>query len=181
MQSGLRLQSKRNSISAPTRPDQGRKRAKNGPSLGLLLFTGPWRTGWDRWRLTGRQYIRILNDHLLPYLNQHFPFQLVYFVQDNSPIHKCRAVTTWLRQQPQLIVLEWPAKSADLNPIENVWGDMVKDMEPFRPRNADEVFDKFRSIWDQYSQRPIYWRILAHSFRHRLQKVIDEQGYWTKY
>ena len=82
---------------------------KTVPVWGFFCSRGPGELVRIDGRLTGLQYIRILNDHLLPYLNQHFPFQLVYFVQDNSPIHKCRAVTTWLRQQPQLIVLEWPA------------------------------------------------------------------------
>lgn len=154
---------------------------KTVPVWSFFCSRGPGQLVRIQGRLTGQQYIQILNNNLLPYLQEHFPCQIIHFVQDNSPIHKSRIVTNWLREQPQLNVLPWPAKSADLNPIENVWGDIVKDMEPFRPRQADEVFEKFESIWNRYSQRPDYWRILAHSFRRRLQQVIDAEGYWTKY
>ena len=78
-------------------------------------------------------------------------------------------------------VLPWPPKGADMNAIENIWGDIVKDMEGYRAQSADEVFERALSVWEGYKQRPDYWRKLALSITRRLQLVIDANGYWTKY
>ena len=51
----------------------------------------------------------------------------VPLVQDKSPIHGDNIIKYWFEQNPKLGPLPWPAKGADLNPIENVWGEMVKD------------------------------------------------------
>ena len=68
-----------------------------------------------------------------------------------------------------------------MNPIENVWGDIVKDCQFFRPQTADEVFDRANSIWEGYGQRANYWRKLAYSMINRLRLVIENEGHWTKY
>jgi hypothetical protein len=44
------------------------------------------------------------------------------------------------------------AKGADINPIENVWGDILKDSVYFRPRtDNNEVFQNAHSIREGYS------------------------------
>jgi hypothetical protein len=55
-----------------------------------------------------------------------------------------------------------------MNPIENLWGDIVKDSVFFRPRSADEVFDRSLGIWNGYSRNPTYWHKLAHNMVKRL-------------
>ena len=85
----------------------------------------------------------------------------VPFVQDKSPIHGANIIKYWFEQNPELDPLSWPAKGADLNPIENVWGDMVKDCEFFQPRNDDEVFERVNNVWEGYRRNASYWRKLA--------------------
>lgn len=132
-------------------------------------------------KLTAVKYVRILQDVLLPSAQARFPGRRVKFIQDLSPIHTARVVQAWFRQHPEIELLPWPPKGADMNPIENVWGDIVKDLEYFRPNSADEVWEKVLGIWDSYREKHNYWRKLALSMRSRLQLVIEANGYWTKY
>ena len=105
----------------------------------------------------------------------------VKFIQDNSPIHKAIVVRQWFREHPNIQVLPWPPKGADMNPIENVWGYMVKDLEGSAATTKEELFEKVSSIWERYRGRPNYWRKLAYSMVKRLDLVREAQGYWTKY
>ena len=56
----------------------------------------------------------------------------------------------WFREHPEFDVLPWPKKWADMNPIKNIWGDIVKDMEGYRAQSADEVFERSLSVWEGY-------------------------------
>ena len=47
--------------------------------------------------------------------------------QDNAPVHKSEVVRNFLAQE-QWEVLDWPAYSPDLNPIENIWAIFKKKL-----------------------------------------------------
>ena len=66
-------------------------------------------------------------------------------------------VRAWFQEHPEIELLPWPKKGADLNPIENVWVDMVKDMESYRPDSPEQVLEKAVAIWNSYRVRPDYW------------------------
>ncbi len=133
-------------------------------------------------KFTAEKYLEIPGDILLPSDHLRFPEGMrVPFVQDRSPIHGANIIKYWFHDHPELDLLPWPAKGADLNPIENVWGDIVKDYEFFRPRTDDEVFEKVNSIWEGYRPNANYWRKLALSLINRLRLVVENEGHWTKY
>ena len=79
-----------------------------------------------------------------------------------------------------MTVLEWPAVSPDLNPIEHVWA-LLKMQLRKRPtcRNADHLFETLNELWEEIS--PQYLRSLTHSMRCRITAVIDSDGGHTKY
>jgi transposase len=108
-------------------------------------------------RLTVHQYVALLSEVLLPFVEMHFPTQRVRFLHDNSPIHTARIVRDWFTAHPWIDPLPWPAKSPVSNPIENVWADMVNEMQKFHAQNADQVFNKAKEIWDRFALRPQYW------------------------
>ena len=141
--------------------------------------------GGDFVRINGRfnkeKYLEILQNVLLPSIIQRFPDGRVNFIHDNSPIHTARVIKSWFQEHPEILVLPWPPKGADMNSIENVWGDMVQEMESYKADSAEEVFERASAVWEGFKQRPEYWRKLASSMSRRLALVVQAQGYWTKY
>jgi transposase len=128
-------------------------------------------------RLTGKQYINILEDALLPSAWARFGTdELIPFVQDLSSIHTSDIVMNWFEDEGvSFQLLPWPPKGADMNPIENVWAEMVRDLDCQRG-TANDLWDSVLDIWNHLSLRPNYWRTLINSMPQRLRMVIEAEG-----
>ena len=59
-----------------------------------------------------------------------------------------------------------------MNPIENVWGNMVQEMESYKVESAEEVFERASAVWEGFKQSPEYWRKLASSMSRRLALFV---------
>ena len=52
-----------------------------------------------------------------------------------------------------------------MNPIENVWGDMVKDLDGKAAASKEEMFEKVNRISDGYKNRsPTYCETLVEEY-----------------
>jgi len=69
---------------------------------------------------TDTRLITFLHD-----LKRHFRGQRIILIWDGLPAHKSRRMTTYVaRQRAWLTVERLPAYAPDLNPIEQVWGNV---------------------------------------------------------
>lgn len=79
-------------------------------------------------------------------------------------------------------ILPWPAKSPDLNPIENVWGFVVKKMNQrdFRPANREQLWEAIQTAWEEL-ENGYDMRHLIMSMPRRLESVVAANGSAIKY
>jgi hypothetical protein len=131
-------------------------------------------------RLNSNVYIRILENVMVPSVERIFPNNNFIFQQDNCPVHTAHRVREWFADR-NINVLDWPRRSPDLNPIENLWGLLVKKIEQQRLvfHNRDELRTAIIQAWHTLPED--YHRNLCLSMPRRLIRVIEANGAMTKY
>lgn len=125
-------------------------------------------------RQDSRKYQEVLEKHLLPtapqICGQNWRFQ-----QDNAPIHTSRSTKAWFEAK-NVSVLDWPARSPDLNPVENLWGVLARKVYK-GCRQFSNVADLKQSIQQCWAEidNSLLERLIA-SMPHRVFHVINKNG-----
>ena len=110
------------------------------------------------------------------------------FMQDNAGCHKTQEILDLLEEEG-IPVMEWPAQSPDLNPLENLWSDF-KDRfhtrflqlytRPSRSQDSRYRYQELaKQVWAKQGQEMI--DNLIESMPRRCADVIAAGGKWTKY
>lgn len=109
-------------------------------------------------RFTAAKYARIIRSHVTPMMDRFGEDGSPrIFMQDNAPQHKAGTVMSLFSRQ-RFELMDWPAKSPDLNPIENIWARMIHNWPQIHPRNSENlhnaVVERWRSMGE--NQRKIF-------------------------
>ena len=123
------------------------------------------------------QYRDILEKTMLPFAKKKMPRGWT-FQHDNDPKHTAKSVKNFLSDKT-VRVLEWPAQSPDLNPIENLWHKLQQGIRGKKFKKPDELFAALQTEWSQLPSD--YMHKLVESMPRRCQAVIKSKGAPTKY
>ncbi|KJE96643.1 hypothetical protein CAOG_009020 [Capsaspora owczarzaki ATCC 30864] len=131
-------------------------------------------------RMNGDVYLSVLNEELKDSLAAWGNDPNLIFMQDNAPCHKRKDVMKWFKNQ-NLTLLEWPANSPDLNPIEHAW-NMVKNAV-YKQReitNQDMLWERFQEVYHKVLTVEVCTSLIS-SMPRRIKAVLDAHGGYTKY
>uniref|UniRef100_A0A8C9REE1 Tc1-like transposase DDE domain-containing protein n=1 Tax=Scleropages formosus TaxID=113540 RepID=A0A8C9REE1_SCLFO len=95
----------------------------------------------------GERYIQVSEQHMRPSRQRLFQGRPCIFQQDNAKPHTASITTAWLRNR-RVRVLNWPACSPDLSPIEDIWHIMKRKMRQRRQRTVEHLESCIRHEWD---------------------------------
>ena len=120
----------------------------------------------------------ILGPIVRPYAGAIGPQFLL--MQDNARPHTARASMQFLNDE-SIDVMDWPARSPDLNPIEHVWDTIQRRLRrrPRQPRTVQELADALVQEWQGLTQPFI--RRLIRSMPQRCRACINARGGHTRY
>ncbi len=160
------------------RPESSLRRHKLGLTDQSILSNDDGPLCFLRSKVNTAVYQEVLEHFMLPAADQLYGDADFIFQQDLAPAHSAKATSTWFKDHG-IPVLNWPANSPDLNPIENLWGVVKRKMRYARPNNAEELKATIRATWALIT--PEQCHRLIDSMPRRIAAVIQAKGAPTKY
>ncbi|KAG0770512.1 hypothetical protein G6F22_017224 [Rhizopus arrhizus] len=105
----------------------------------------------------------------------------VIFQHDNDPKHTSKLVKEYLEQQSYNI-LEWPAQSPDLNPIENMWSLLKRRLNDYEtaPKGMNKLYERVTKVWYDL-MKPEECQKIIETMPKRINQCIKDKERWTDY
>ncbi len=123
--------------------------------------------------MNAERYIKVLEQHILPSKLRLFQGRPCVFQQDNAKPHTVAITTAWLRSR-RVRVLNWPACSPALSPIENIWRIIKLKIRQRRPQTIQQLETNIRQERDQIPTPELPKPITSMPRRH--QTVLKRRG-----
>ncbi|GBM75952.1 Transposable element Tc3 transposase [Araneus ventricosus] len=172
-------------------------RQQGGGSLVVWLavgFGGRSSLVFIKGRQNHKDYIKQLETELLP-CGSDWGGENWIHQQDGASIHSAQGVKKWLDDN-NVQVFPWPAKSPDLNIVENVWAMLVERVygQERQYENVKELHESLDSVWNTFCQKDIqnlydsmpnrvfeliqagekYYELLDFTVKLRMEEEIEE-------
>ncbi len=136
----------------------------SGKGLGTLVFVDE--------KIDSKTYIDIISKNLTPSAKIMGLTSFV-FQQDNAPAHKSKLTMEYFRVNG-IDVIDWPAQSPDLNPIENLWAYIKYHLSFRNPKSLTELKKFIVEIWNSIPSELVIK--VVNSMGRRCSNVIDMNG-----
>ena len=124
--------------------------------------------------LDSEGYVSTLDINIPQFIAEHSDKKLV-FMQDNAAVHTSRRSIQWFREKA-IEVFPWPAKSPDLNPIENIWYLLSRKVYGGGKQyySVQEITKAILKAWNEITQEGIIG--LYDTMPGRLAKIFSANG-----
>ena len=96
------------------------------------------------------------------------------FQQDNARPHVGPEARRWFRSHQVELLPNWPPRSPDLSPIENVWSIIQGEVDRRAPLNVEDVKKFWMQEWERIPMSVV--NKLVRSFQERLQRCVKFGG-----
>lgn len=117
-------------------------------------------------------------NEILPIVEDDVLDNNLTFMHDLSPIHTSRLARHWLETHNITVMDDWPPKGPDMNPVENVWAELVRRTRP-DSANKDQLWENILAAFNELDDD--YFDNLIRSMPRRIAAVLQKRGGWTKY
>ena len=97
-------------------------------------------------------------------------------MHENASINSSNSTKAWLRTN-NIALLDWPTRSPDLNPIENIWDIIGRRVYAnFRQsQTLDDLKNAIETVWYGLEQDLLKNRLI-NSILRRIAQVLLHQG-----
>jgi transposase len=126
-------------------------------------------------------YHNILVRHAVPsglrLIGNNFVFQ-----EDNDPKHSSNYCRNYLRRKEAagvLTMMNWPAQSPDLNPIEQIWELVDRKLDKSRVKTKETLWLELKRCWESIPVEVV--KKYIDTMPERCRAVIKAKGGHTKY
>ncbi len=126
-------------------------------------------------RLNATAFLRIVADHVHPFMTTVHPSSDGYFQQDNAPCHKAQIISDWfLEHDNEFTLLKWLPLSPDLNPIEHLWDVVEREIRimDVLSTNLQQLCDAIMTIWTKKE----CFQHLVESMPRRIKAALKANG-----
>jgi transposase len=128
--------------------------------------------------LDARRYQSILALNLVSSARQFWPNEHWWYQQDNWTVHTAGTSQVWFHNHG-IDLIDWPAWSPDLNPIENLWNDLKRRVYVHHPQTMEELENWIGMEWQATDLNFISH--ICRSMPHRLQLLRANHGHKISY
>jgi transposase len=142
---------------------------------GMLFSTGRLHLLEIKGNLNSKKYCELLNTFALPLIRAEYDQDFV-LQQDNAPAHASEETQLFLEEKG-VSVMEWPARSPDLNVIENCW--QVLKMHVYEnggAKNVVQLRQKIAAAQRHFNDSPDIGKRIYGSFGKRVLQCYERKG-----
>lgn len=125
-------------------------------------------------RLDTTQYKELLDSHVLPFCDG------LQIVHDYFPVHYASSVKEYIKSNALNVLPDWPRKSGDLMPLENVWREMVYrfEAEGIFANTVHELWTAIEQVFNVMNRGGYFIEVILDT-RNKLRRLFENDGDWV--